>query len=85
VIPNASRDPVSHRTDVFEPRQNLISQGYRRDVSVDSPQPSCTVCGLTIISGEVVVFDQDELIHVDCHWDHATSRRPLSRAMRWPR
>jgi len=48
------------------------------------PEASCSVCGLTIISGETVVFDQGELIHVDCHWDH-TTRRPLSRAMRWPR
>jgi hypothetical protein len=82
---NLQRASARDRSDVFEPWRNPIPHGHRPEISVDVPEPSCTVCGLTIISGEVVVFDHDELIHVDCHADHTTSRRPLSRAMRWPR
>jgi hypothetical protein len=51
----------------------------------EEPQATCVVCGLTILNGDIVVFEQGELVHVDCHRNPTLLRRPLSRAMRWPR
>jgi hypothetical protein len=47
------------------------------------------LCGLTTAgntTGETVIFDHGELVHVDCHRDRPLSpQRSLSKAMRWPR
>lgn len=46
--------------------------------------PRCPVCGETVVSGEVVVFDRNDLIHVDCRRIKpvpriAASRKPPAR------
>jgi hypothetical protein len=64
---------------------DVASDADQESIAEEKPRPSCLVCELTILSGEVVVFEEGDLVHVDCHWDRPTSRRPLSRAMRWPR
>jgi hypothetical protein len=63
-----------------------ISGGFGPSgAKVPEPQPKCPVCGVTVISGDIVMFEQGELVHLDCHWDPSVPRRPLARAMFWPR
>jgi predicted nucleic acid-binding Zn ribbon protein len=89
---------VEHRVDVCRNCTNL-SETYRihggvpnisggsglASAETPEPRPTCPVCGGSIVSGETVIFDHGEVVHVDCHWDRPRPRRPLSRAMRWPR
>ena len=49
------------------------------------PNPHCPVCGKAIVDNDIVVFVQRQLIHLDCHWDPPLPRRPLTRAMLWPK
>jgi hypothetical protein len=49
------------------------------------PQPKCQVCEVAIVNGDIVVFNDGQLVHLDCHWDPPWPRRPLSRVRLWPR
>ncbi len=49
------------------------------------PQPKCPVCEVTIVDGDIVVFEHGGLVHLDCYWDPPIPRRGISRAMLWPR
>ena len=43
------------------------------------PELACLVCGETVMSGEVVIFDHGDLIHLDCSQSRPGPRRTLAR------
>jgi hypothetical protein len=38
------------------------------------PAPKCPVCSERVVSGEVVIFDHGDLVHVDCRHSRPVPR-----------